>query len=233
MSDSIQEAKRKLPLPVLMHRLGLGEHAKKSARCPLHEDRRNSFSVYKNAKGEFRFKCFAGCGEGDEINFLEVSQHLSRSEAAKLFLQMAGVNGATSQGSQQESTSTSNWQACVEVFTEGHVQRLAKWRGYSIELCGGLRESGLVGVFNGCISFPVHGQAGNVVAIHYRLKDGSWRYFPQGITVHPLVIGELVPGDTVHVFESYWDAYAFMDKSGERHGIIITRGAATARSWPT
>src|SRR5262249_47383683 len=35
-----------------------------------------------------------------------------------------------------------------------------------------------------------------------------------------------VSGDTVHVFESYWDAFAFMDKSGERHGIIITRGAS-------
>jgi hypothetical protein len=40
------------------------------------------------------------------------------------------------------------------------------------------------------------------------------------------VIGELASDDTVHIFESYWDAYAFMDKSGERHGILITRGAS-------
>jgi Protein of unknown function (DUF3987)/CHC2 zinc finger/Toprim-like len=226
MRSAIAEAKHKLPLPALLHRLGLGEHAKKSARCPLHEDRHNSFSVYKNAKGEFRFKCFAGCGEGDEINFLEVSQHLSRSDATKLFLEMARVNGATSLRPQKESTSTFNWQACVEAFTEKHVQRLAKWRGYSIEFCRWLRESALVGLFNSCIAFPVHDRAGNVIAIHYRLKDASWRYRPQGATVHPLVIGELVPGDPVYVFESYWDAYAFMDKSGERHGIIITRGAS-------
>jgi len=32
----IDEAKRRLPLPALMARLGLGEHAKKSALCPLH-----------------------------------------------------------------------------------------------------------------------------------------------------------------------------------------------------
>jgi Protein of unknown function (DUF3987) len=44
--------------------------------------------------------------------------------------------------------------------------------------------------------------------------------------VRPLVIGELVAGDPVRLFESYWDAFTFMDKSGERSGIIITRGAS-------
>ena len=72
----------------------------------------------------------------------------------------------------------------------------------------------------------VHDPAGNVIAAHYRLKDGSWRYFPQGAKVHPLAIGELVAGDPVHVFESQWDAFAFMDVSGERGGIIVTRGAS-------
>ena len=51
MSDEIAEAKRQLPLPALLHRLGLGEHAKKSARCPFHDDRHNSFSVWKNGGG--------------------------------------------------------------------------------------------------------------------------------------------------------------------------------------
>jgi hypothetical protein len=67
MNSAIGEAKRKLSLPALMHQFGLGKHTKKSARCPFHDDQRNSFSVYKNGSGEFRFKCFAGCGEGDEI----------------------------------------------------------------------------------------------------------------------------------------------------------------------
>jgi hypothetical protein len=39
------------------------------------------------------------------------------------------------------------------------------------------------------------------------------------------VIGELVAGDPVHASESYWDAFAFMDESGERNGVVITRGA--------
>jgi hypothetical protein len=45
----IDEAKRRLPLPQLLARLGLGECAKKSAHCPFdgHEDKHKSFSVFK------------------------------------------------------------------------------------------------------------------------------------------------------------------------------------------
>ena len=52
------------------------------------------------------------------------------------------------------------------------------------------------------------------------------RYFPSGINTRPLVIGDLLPGGTLHVFESQWDGFAFMDASGERSGIVITRGAS-------
>src|SRR5262249_53585597 len=45
----------------------------------------------------------------------------------------------------------------------------------------------------------------------------------------PLVIGELATGKPIHAFESQWDAFAFMDKSGERDGIIITRGARNGK----
>ena len=195
MSD-IAEAKSKLPLPALMHRLGLGACAKKSARCPFHDDNRNSFSVYKNGNGEFRWKCFTECGHGDEITFLERQNGISRGEAIKVFLEMAGVSGATPVRSQPLARRTSeqqpfDWQKCVDAFAGTHLERLAKWRGYSIEFCHWLKENGLVGLYDGCIAFPVHDRAGNVVAAHYRLKDGSWRYYPQGAKVRPLVIGEL------------------------------------------
>jgi hypothetical protein len=230
VSNDIHEATRRLPLPALIHRLGLGEHAKKSARCPFHDDQHKSFSVWKNEAGLWFWKCHAGCGEGDEITFLERHQGISNKEATKRYLEMSGVNDATpilaKSSPTSRPTSALDWRACVEAFTEKHVEQLAKWRGYSIEFCPWLKESGLVGLFNGCIAFPVYDRVGEIVAVHYRLKDGSWRYYPQGSNVRPLVIGELVPGDTVNAFESYWDAFAFMDVSGERHGIIITRGAS-------
>jgi len=123
------------------------------------------------------------------------------------------------------SLGPSEWRACVEGVSEKHLKRLSDWRGYSGEFCSWLRQNDLVGLYDGCIAFPVHDAAGKVAAIHYRLRDGSWRYYPPGAKVRPLVIGELIAGDPVHVFESQWDAFAFMDVSGERSGIVITRGA--------
>src|SRR4030095_9052181 len=89
-----------------------------------------------------------------------------------------------------------------------------------------LKENGLVGLCDGRIAFPLHDRSGKVIAAHCRQEDGSWRYYPQGTKTHPLVMGELFAGDTVHVFESQWDAFAFMDASGDRSGVIITRGAS-------
>jgi putative DNA primase/helicase len=39
----------------------------------------------------------------------------------------------------------------------------------------------------------------------------------------------LIAGEPVHVFESQWDCFAFMDVSGERSGVIVTRGASNGR----
>jgi hypothetical protein len=108
---TIEEAKRKLPLPAVMYRLGLGEHAKKSAKCPFHDDQHNSFSIWCNEVGQWLWKCHAGCGEGDEITFLEVHRRVSNSDAIKLFLELAGADEATRPPLKQESTVRLEW--CV------------------------------------------------------------------------------------------------------------------------
>jgi hypothetical protein len=108
MSGDIEEAKRRLPLPELIQRLGLGDHAKKSARCPFHEDKHNSFSVWQK-DGAWFFKCHVCCGAGDEINFLEVHKHLSRSDATKLFLEMAGSNGSSPRVNRKERPLTAQF----------------------------------------------------------------------------------------------------------------------------
>jgi Protein of unknown function (DUF3987)/CHC2 zinc finger len=201
-----------------MDRFGLGMHAEKSARCPFHDDQHNSFSVWRDANGRWAWKCHAGCGAGDEINFLEVREQLSRRDAAKRFLDLAGVNGAM-----PRSTTTFKWQPCVDAFTD--IKGLARWRGYKSRFVEWLKENGLIGIYDGRVATPVI-QNSAVVGAHYRLKDASWRYFPSGINTRPLVIGDLLPSGTLHIFESQWDAFAFMDKSGVTDGIIITRGAS-------
>jgi hypothetical protein len=230
MSGDILEAKRKLPLPAVLHRLGLGEHAKKSARCPFHDDGRNSFSIWPR-NGVWFWKCHTGCGEGDEITFLEKHRGISRGEAIKVFLEMAAVNGASSVSLSQHLANRTNqqqpfdWQKCVEALSDTHLEQLAEWRGYSREFVSWLKDKGLIGIYDGKVAVPVHDQADKIVATHYRLKDGSWRYYPQGVKVRLLIIAELVAGEPVYSFESYLDAFSFMDISGERSGIIVTRGA--------
>ena len=223
---TVSEAKSILPLPALLHREGLGDCAKKSARCPFHDDKRNSFSVYKNGSGEFLFKCFAGCGAGDEITFLEKRREISRSDATKLFLEMAGGSNGGAPVARAKKAALFDWQRCVDDFSEKHLEWLSNSRGYSGEFCSELHKRGLVGLYDGCIAFAVHDAQGNVVSAHVHAQDGSWYYAPKGAKVRPLVIGDLLPGDPVHVFESQWDGFALMDASGERSGLIITRGAS-------
>jgi putative DNA primase/helicase len=121
-----------------------------------------------------------------------------------------------------------DWCACVDACTDKHVEQIATWRGYSLEFVKELREKGRLGIYNGMVAFPVH-NGGKVVGTHYRLKDGNWLYFPKGIRAAPIVFGDLIPGEPVHVSESTWDGLDYMDKSGERDGVIITRGAGNAK----
>jgi len=87
----IDQAKQRLPLPELMKRLGLAEHAKKTARCPFHHDEHPSFSVFPSKGGKGRqWKCHVGCGYGDEIAFLVKHFNISRREAIRRYLDMAG-----------------------------------------------------------------------------------------------------------------------------------------------
>jgi hypothetical protein len=92
LSEKIAHAKSRLPLPELMKQLGLGEHAKKRARCPFdgHEDKHPSFSVFQGSDGFWHFTCFSRCGVGDEITFLSKLRALPLDEAISLYLEMAG-----------------------------------------------------------------------------------------------------------------------------------------------
>jgi DNA-binding MarR family transcriptional regulator len=222
--NAIAEAKRLLPLPALLHREGLGEHAKKSARCPFHEDKHNSFSMWQD-NGVWRWKCHASCGGGDEINFLELHEKLSRRDAIKRYLEMAGINAATPHSA---LTPAFDWQQCSEAFTEKYVEQIANWRKFSPQFVRELRDNGQIGIYNGLVAFPVI-NSNKIVGTHFRLKSGKWNYEPQGINALPLIFGELVPGERVQGFESTWDGLDYMDKSGERSGVVITRGAGNTK----
>jgi hypothetical protein len=88
LRGAIIEAKAALPLPELLAQLGLQDHARKSAACPLHKDKSPSFSVWEGKTG-WRWKCHAGCGGGDQIDLLVALDGVSRKEAIRSFIAMA------------------------------------------------------------------------------------------------------------------------------------------------
>ena len=99
----IDGAKRRLALPALMGQLGLGAHAKKTARCPFpgHEDKHPSFSVFMGEDHFWHYMCFSKCGDGDEILFLSKLKGLSLTEAMSLYLDMAGFPSCRSHKSRE------------------------------------------------------------------------------------------------------------------------------------
>jgi hypothetical protein len=176
MNEDLEECRRRLPLPDLLHKLGLGECAEKSSHCPCrerhkHNDKRKSFSVRFNSKtGRWYCKCFAGCGGGDEIWVLKtLFKFATFGDALAKYKEEAGLSG---------SATPLDWPACVEAFTDKHLEQLADWRGYTGEFSSWLKKNGFIGLHRGRIALPVHDDMGKVVAIHYRFRDGSWRYFP-------------------------------------------------------
>ena len=113
---------------------------------------------WRGEGGKWFWKCHAGCGDGDEVTFLEKIKSISRAEAIKLLKEMAGVGAPPSKP--RSSASAPDWRACVEAFDDKHLERLADWRGFSGEFCSWLKQNGLVGLYEKCIAFPVHDARG-------------------------------------------------------------------------
>ncbi len=87
---TIAEAKARLSIPDLWQRYNLKGQPAKSCPCPFHEDRISSFSVFRGRGGFDAFKCFAGCGRGDAVDFLQVATGLPKREACHEFIRLAG-----------------------------------------------------------------------------------------------------------------------------------------------
>jgi hypothetical protein len=243
VSGDIDEVKQKLPMPALLHQLGLGDRARKSARCPLpgHEDENASFGIFKTRAGAWQFKCFSCNSGGDEIEFLRQYENLANGAVIKRYLDLAGANGSRlkprtfrevkavmQRGDAIRPQQAFDWQACVDAFTPAHQEGLCEWRGFSPEFVSSLCKEKLIGLYESLIAFPVH-KGGRIVGAHVREKYGKkWFYEPKGTSAAPFLIGE-IEESTLHVFESTWDALAFMSLSGERSGVVCTRGASNAK----
>ena len=86
---SLDEAKARLDVATLWRVLNLPGQPSRSCRCPLHEDRSASFSVFVSQKGALRWKCHAGCGEGGPVELLARVLSIDEREACRRLLELA------------------------------------------------------------------------------------------------------------------------------------------------
>jgi hypothetical protein len=91
----IDKAKENLPLPALIRGLRDWSTQVEFNLCPFHDDNRPSFSLFQTEDGQWLWNCFAGCGCGDKICYLEVKYNVSRRRAISMFLELAGVGPGT------------------------------------------------------------------------------------------------------------------------------------------
>jgi hypothetical protein len=134
----------------------------------------------------------------------------------------------------------SEWQKCVDAVTDADIQDLAEWRGYRVEFCKKLKESGLIGLWNGRIAFPITTFSGQVTGCHHRplAKEGSWlvtSFSHLKIAMYPLLINNPMSKKLIAAFESQWDALSLLDELGWPNdetiefGFVITRGALNGK----
>jgi hypothetical protein len=239
----LKKLKETLPLPQLLKALGYGDGNQKKLCCPLHQDHSPSFSIYRNKKGGWGWKCFVGCGSGDEIDLLAKLRGLDpKNDFRKIadeYSQLAAQAGTPTAPANPVATPAPlpaekfDWDSVCKAADPEFLGRLASFRGYTLGLVDWLHKLGMVGNFKGQIAFPVK-HDDKIIGAHVRFKNGKgWFFAPKGINNSPLIIGDLARATKIHTFESQWDALAFCELQAWHisgipadTAIFITRGAA-------
>lgn len=194
------------------------------AKCPFHDDKSPSFSV-NLTKGSW--KCFSGCGGGGVVEFI-ARRRGTTPEALIEEYRKSKESDKESERAESAKAPPLDWNACVAEFGILEQSEMATSRGYSLKFVEQLVERKLVGICEGRVSFPLYA-GGKVIGTHQKIPGGKW--ITRGGVGSPWIIGS-GHFETVMIFESQWDAFAFMDKVGwftsgfeAMASIVITRGA--------
>jgi hypothetical protein len=249
---TLDEARNKLPLDLLMAHLGHTEAAKPKAKSPFRDDKTPSFGIYRSQDGRLRWKDHATGEGGDEVDYLAQFYELSPADAQKKYMELAGGNTfqpapeqptgkyrMNRKGTQPAPTEAEHapkappvfdWQAYVARADGAFLEKIALERVVDIATFNHIHSLGILGAtLDGEPAFIVNGGS----AAHYRVADGSWRYTAGGKAAVPLTFG-CSTSDEAWVFESQWDAIAILDKVGlnklDAVQFVVTRGANNGKN---
>lgn len=270
MAYDIQEIKDRLDLPGIfrgdghdLRRLGVNT----VTCCPFHDEKTPSCKV-----DERRFHCF-GCGaHGDVFDYWERSRHLSRKDAIAELAAKCGI-APDLPGFSRPATrprpapapedaippmtaeETGDWLAGVAHLrsSPSHIQRIADWRGYPVDLVEWAADRGIMGLYKWSgawreaflVEMPVAPSGPFIpVSIHIRLAPhsrgndrakASWRFAPAGRGAWPLVFGDLASATSTFLLEGQWDALALIGVMGWHRrwpdglAVVGIRGASSFR----
>ena len=231
----IDQLKEKLPLPDLMERMGYGEHAVASCCSPFREDKNPSWGIFRNPSGIWLWKDHGTDQSGDEITFIQEALTLSKGAAIKHYRRMCGIE--TIDANIVLADPAIDWQAAVDAFTPKAASQLQQWRDYSPTFVQWLQDNRLVGIINSRLAFPIQHDPstplnGKTDGAHLLNRDRKGWSVLGGKTM-PLLIGD--HHENAFVFESQWDAFAWMDRiewykeMSSVSCVIVTRGASNGR----
>jgi hypothetical protein len=172
---TIDDLKDRFTIPYIWKNLNLPGEPMKRCRSPFRKDRNPSFSTWEGSKG-WRWKDH-GTGEGgDVINFIAKARGLTDKEAIKLLLEMAGADrvsfgfrepgrnvdikqeikefGIADSYVMTRSESTRARMACEALASSPELlERVATWRGWSVECIKGLAMDMALGWEDGRLCF--------------------------------------------------------------------------------
>ena len=244
MSDELlDKAKRSLPLPELLRRLG--DYAPSPAetgkgafliRSPLREDRNPSFSVYRR-DGEWKWSDKGTGDGGDAVDYLRHRDGKEFKEARARLLDLAGVKDRAPDATRDPMIRVTvkkkvfDWADCTKALTDEPVREIAQWRGYPPEFVEWCRDQGWLGWFKGGPALPVH-EGGKVIGIHHRQIEDPTSWRNTAGKAAPLVFGDPTKTPLTILMESQWDAFAAL-AAMEAHrrpilenlAIVASRGA--------
>lgn len=247
--NNIAIAKKLLPLPDLLGLLGLGEHAKKSARCPFHDDQTPSFGIYTDANGELRWKCHAGCGGGDGVDFIAKLENRTEAEACRRYITIAGARGDVQRVARAPRKATAPGRALLprEIYdpTEEECkaairkaealsrdsclcERIAKRRNWRPETIRTLALEGYLGWSDSKLAFIYD------TGVKLRWRQNGERIIRWAFGKPWIWRGAwLRDAQTVYLCESETDAISLIDagfEHGSGHVVVATPSASTFKS---
>ena len=180
---NLRDAKAKLDVATLWRALSLPGEPGRSCRCPLHEDRSASFSVFVGQRGGLRWKCHAGCGQGGPVELLARVFDIPEREACRRLLEMAGGDTATAVPPRPRAKLVPPPQrqlvlpVAMRLGTQADLQAVADRRGLSLR---GVAQASIRGLLwfatsRGCPSWIV--TDGTRINAQARRVDGTvWEH---------------------------------------------------------